>query len=127
MYEDCALVSAMPPGPQPRWVTAHARLDAGSPGGLVFKGGAVTGTGRIYLGRAWNGYATVVFYGTRMDSVVVPQGWQAWNFNFRFQVTCVTFAEVGCTGRGSVTSRREGWGKTFDSRGGEKICGQKIH
>ena len=74
MYEDCALVSAMPPGPQPRWVTAHARLDAGSPGGLVFKGGAVTGTGHIYLGRAWNGYATVVFYGTRMDSVVVPQG-----------------------------------------------------
>jgi len=69
----------MPPGPQPRWVTAHARLDAGSPGGLVFKGGAVTGTGRIYLGRAWNGYATVVFYGTRMDNVVVPLGWQAWN------------------------------------------------
>ena len=53
---------------------ARARLDAGSPGGLVFKGGAVTGTGCIYLGRSWNGCATVVFYGTRMDSVVVPQG-----------------------------------------------------
>ncbi|PAN14311.2 hypothetical protein PAHAL_2G471100 [Panicum hallii] len=79
IYEDCVLVSAMPPGPQPGWLTAHARLDAGSPGGLVFKGGAVTGTGRIYLGRAWNGYATVVFYGARMDHVVVPQGWQAWN------------------------------------------------
>ncbi|CAL5085138.1 unnamed protein product [Urochloa decumbens] len=50
-----------------------------SPGGLVFKGGAVVGMGRIYLGRAWNGFATVVFYGTRMDDVVVPQGWQAWN------------------------------------------------
>jgi len=38
---------------------ARARLDAGSPGGLVFKGGAVTGTGCIYLGRSWNGCATV--------------------------------------------------------------------
>ncbi|KAF8668959.1 hypothetical protein HU200_052170 [Digitaria exilis] len=85
IYEDCVLASVMPPPgttsttQQPGWVTAHARLHAGSPGGMVFKGGAVTGTGRIYLGRAWNGFATVVFYGTRMDDVVVPQGWEAWN------------------------------------------------
>ncbi|RLN34379.1 hypothetical protein C2845_PM03G14770 [Panicum miliaceum] len=89
IYEDCVLVSAMPSGPQPGWLTAHARLDAGSPGGLVFKGGAVTGTGRIYLGRAWNGYATVVFYGTRMDHIVVPQGWQAWNAGNDVYVSCI--------------------------------------
>jgi pectinesterase len=83
IYEDCALVSDsdMPPGPQPGWVTAHARVAAGSPGGLVFKGGAVqaAGAGQTYLGRAWNAFAAVVFYRTRMDGVVVPQGWQAWN------------------------------------------------
>lgn len=82
IYEDCALVSDMPPGPQPGWVTAHARGAAGSPGGLVFKGGAVQaagGGGQTYLGRAWNAFAAVVFYRTRMDGVVVPQGWQAWN------------------------------------------------
>lgn len=83
IYEDCALVSDMPPGPQPGWVTAHARGGAGSPGGLVFKGGAVqaagAGQGQTFLGRAWNAFAAVVFYHTRMDGVVVPQGWQAWN------------------------------------------------
>ncbi|CAL5061291.1 unnamed protein product [Urochloa decumbens] len=109
IYEDCVLMSTMPPGPQPGWVTAHARLGPGSPGGLVFKGGAVVGTGRIYLGRAWNGFATAVFYGTRMDDVVVPQGWQAWNAGN--DVSQVTFAEVGCSGPGSVMSRREGWEK----------------
>jgi pectinesterase len=62
-------------------VTAHARVATGSPGGLVFKGGAVetAGAGQTYLGRAWNAFAAVVFYRTRMDGVVVPQGWQAWN------------------------------------------------
>ena len=85
IYEDCALVSDMPPGPQPGWVTAHARVAAGIPGGLVFKGGAVQaagaaqGQGQTYLGGAWNAFAAVVFYRTRMDGVVVPQGWQAWN------------------------------------------------
>jgi len=37
------------------------------------------GAGQTYLGRAWNAFAAVVFYRTRMDGVVVPQGWQAWN------------------------------------------------
>jgi pectin methylesterase-like acyl-CoA thioesterase len=82
IYDACTVVSVMPPGPQPGWVTAHARDGAASPGGLVFRGGAVVGAGgggRTYLGRAWNRYATVVFYRTRMDDAVVPQGWQAWN------------------------------------------------
>ncbi|XP_062186770.1 probable pectinesterase 66 [Phragmites australis] len=109
IYEGCVLASNMPPGPQPGWVTAHARVDAGSPGGLVFKYGAVLGTGRIYLGRAWNRFATVVFYRTRMDDVVVPQGWQAWNAGP--DESQVTFAEVGCAGPGSEMSRRVGWEK----------------
>ncbi|XP_034581081.2 probable pectinesterase 66 [Setaria viridis] len=102
----------------------HARLDAGSPGGLVFKGRAVTGTGRIYLGRAWNGYATVVFYGTRMDDVVVPQGWQAWNAGN--DVSQVTFAEVGCTGPGSDMSRREGWEKRLSDEEVKRFVDMKF-
>ncbi|CAN6185400.1 unnamed protein product [Urochloa humidicola] len=109
IYEDCVLMSNMPPGPQPGWVTAHARRGPGNPSGLVFKGGAVIGTGRVYLGRAWNAFATVVFYGTRMDGIVVPQGWQAWNAGN--DVSQVTFAEVGCSGPGSDMSRREAWEK----------------
>ncbi|TVU37471.1 hypothetical protein EJB05_10787, partial [Eragrostis curvula] len=114
IYDGCVLASVMPPGPhpQPGWVTAHARDGETSPGGLVFRGGAVVGTtggGRTYLGRAWNRFATVVFYRTRMGGAVVPQGWQAWNTGR--DVSDVTFAEVGCVGPGSEMTGRVGWEK----------------
>ncbi|KAK3127898.1 hypothetical protein QOZ80_7AG0579860 [Eleusine coracana subsp. coracana] len=110
IYDRCTVVSTMPPGPQPGWVTAHARDSAGSPGGLVFRGGEVVGrAGQTYLGRAWNRFATVVFYRTRMGRAVVPQGWQAWNAGA--DVSNVTFAEVGCVGPGSEMTGRVGWEK----------------
>ncbi|GJN33294.1 hypothetical protein PR202_gb21876 [Eleusine coracana subsp. coracana] len=115
IYDRCTVVSTMPPGKQPGWVTAHARDGAGSPGGLVFRGGEVVGLaaagggGRTFLGRAWNRFATVVFYRTRMGRVVVPQGWQAWNAGT--DVSNVTFAEVGCVGPGSEMTGRVGWEK----------------
>uniref|UniRef100_A0A8R7PB65 pectinesterase n=2 Tax=Triticum urartu TaxID=4572 RepID=A0A8R7PB65_TRIUA len=80
IYDACTIVSNMPPsyGEKPGSVTAHGRVDASAPGGFVFKGGEVRGTGRQYLGRAWNVYATVVYYHVNMSSIIVPQGWQAW-------------------------------------------------
>uniref|UniRef100_A0A0E0LP76 pectinesterase n=1 Tax=Oryza punctata TaxID=4537 RepID=A0A0E0LP76_ORYPU len=75
-----AITSTLPPGrQQPGWVTAHARAGACAACGLVFRGGSVDGTGRQYLGRTWNRFATVVFYRTDIAGVVVPQGWQAWH------------------------------------------------
>ncbi|KQK14900.1 hypothetical protein BRADI_1g19360v3 [Brachypodium distachyon] len=64
IYDGCSVVSNVPPawGKQAGFVTAHARVDGSRPGGLVFRGGQVLGTGRQYLGRAWNRFATVVFY-----------------------------------------------------------------
>lgn len=109
IYEGCTIMSNKPPGKQPGWVTAHARAHAGSPGGLVFKGGSLHGEGPQYLGRAWNQYATVVFYRTYMADIVVPQGWDAWNTGRN--VSEVTFAEVGCTGPGSDMARRAPWKK----------------
>jgi len=44
----------------------------------VFEGGSVTGTGKVNLGRAWRPYARVIFHKTYFDSVVTPQGWEAW-------------------------------------------------
>ncbi|KAF0907326.1 hypothetical protein E2562_015826 [Oryza meyeriana var. granulata] len=99
IYDNCTVESNMPPSMQqkPGWVTAHARLTAGSPGGLVFKGGSLRGSGRQYLGRAWNQFATVVFYRTSMTDIVVPQGWQAWNSpNVTVQVRCGGGEEDNC-------------------------------
>ncbi|XP_006658052.3 probable pectinesterase 66 [Oryza brachyantha] len=113
IYDGCTLESNMPPSMrrQPGWVTAHARLAAGSPGGFVFKGGSLRGSGRQYLGRAWNPFATVVFYRMSMADIVVPQGWQAWHSP---DVSSITFAEVECEGRGANKTGRVAWEKQLD-------------
>ncbi|XP_073364143.1 probable pectinesterase 66 [Aegilops tauschii subsp. strangulata] len=109
IYEDCTLMSNMPAWSQhPGWVTAHGRA-GGRNAALVFKGGMITGSGRQYLGRAWNEQATVVFYQVNMAGIVVPQGWDKWTPGQ--DVSQVTFAEVGCSGPGSGTSGRVPWEK----------------
>uniref|UniRef100_A0ACD5UKI2 Uncharacterized protein n=1 Tax=Avena sativa TaxID=4498 RepID=A0ACD5UKI2_AVESA len=126
IYEDCTIVSDMPSwyGRQPGWVTAHGRADAGSPGGMVFKGGEVRGSGRVYLGRAWNEYATVVFYRVNMTDVVVPRGWAPWNSSQ--DVSQVTFAEVGCSGPGSDTAGRVAWEKRLSDEEVQRFVGMEF-
>ncbi|KAI5008493.1 probable pectinesterase 66 isoform X1 [Hordeum vulgare subsp. vulgare] len=110
IYEGCTLVSNMPASSQqPGWVTAHGGAGGGRNAALVFKGGMITGSGRQYLGRAWNEHATVVFYQVNMAGIVVPQGWDKWTSGQ--DVSQVTFAEVGCSGPGSGTAGRVTWEK----------------
>ncbi|XP_048560503.1 probable pectinesterase 66 [Triticum urartu] len=121
IYDACTIVSNMPPsyGEKPGSVTAHGRVDASAPGGFVFKGGEVRGTGRQYLGRAWNVYATVVYYHVNMSSIIVPQGWQAWKADG--ETNDVVFAEVGCTGPGSNMTERVPWEKQLSEVEVEKF------
>lgn len=109
IYDGCTVVSNVPMSHsrQPGWVTAHGRIGASSPGGLVFKGGEIGGTGRQYLGRAWNEYATVVFYHVNMSGVVIPQGWDG----SKNVGPDTMFAEVGNTGPGSDMAMRVPWEK----------------
>ncbi|XBI52846.1 hypothetical protein VPH35_035167 [Triticum aestivum] len=122
IYDGCTLVSNIPRRYGRRragWVTAHARVNASDPGGFVFKGGELRGTGRQYLGRAWNKYATVVYYHVNMSSVVVPQGWAPWHAGN--QTNDVLFAEVGCIGPGSDMTRRVPWEKHLSEAEVEKF------
>uniref|UniRef100_A0A453ARV2 pectinesterase n=1 Tax=Aegilops tauschii subsp. strangulata TaxID=200361 RepID=A0A453ARV2_AEGTS len=77
------------------------------------------GTGRHYLGRAWNKYATVVYYQVNMSSIVVPQGWAPWYAGS--ETNDVMFAEVGCTGAGSDMGRRVPWEKHLSETEVEKL------
>lgn len=59
-------------------LTAQKRTNASLTSGFSFKDCVVTGSGQIYLGRAWGDYSRVVFSYTFLDKIVLPQGWSDW-------------------------------------------------
>lgn len=59
-------------------LTAQKRSSSSLESGFSFKDSVVTGSGTIYLGRAWGDYSRVVFSYTFMDKIVHPLGWSDW-------------------------------------------------
>lgn len=47
--------------------------------GFSFVDCTVTGSGSVYLGRAWGAYSRVVYAYTYLADIIVPEGWQNWN------------------------------------------------
>ncbi|KAK2987224.1 hypothetical protein RJ640_022256 [Escallonia rubra] len=110
LYERCTIsVAAKPLGELAGFITAQGRSNPHDPSGFVFKECNVIGSGQAFLGRPWRDHARVVFFNTSMSSVVVPEGWSAWESIGRESL--ITFAEHGCNGLGSNTSKRVKWEK----------------
>ncbi|KAJ4786353.1 Pectinesterase [Rhynchospora pubera] len=111
LYEGCTLNSILI-DEGPSWFTAHAKVNLSAPGGFVFKNCYLTGSGNMYLGRAWNQYSTVLFYQTIMSSLIVPLGWDSWQQD----VSQITYAEESCAGPGSNKSKRVPWEKHLSAQ-----------
>ncbi|MED6218326.1 hypothetical protein PIB30_025905 [Stylosanthes scabra] len=109
-YQKCT-INATGRDNLPGYVTAHGRgQPEGDPnGGFVFNRCAITGTGKVNLGRAWGPEARVIFQNTYFGELITPQGWDAWNGQGHEDK--LTFAEVNCTGPGSNTNDRVPWEK----------------
>ncbi|XP_077212785.1 putative pectinesterase 66 [Tasmannia lanceolata] len=111
IYESCRLNVVVNSSLACGYLTAQGRLQPTDSNGFVFKYCNITGTGKVYLGRAWGPFARVLFYQTFMSDVVIPVGWDAWVA--KEHVDTITFAENGCTGPGSNLSGRVTWEKSL--------------
>ncbi|KAL0410592.1 UNVERIFIED_CONTAM: putative pectinesterase 53 [Sesamum latifolium] len=59
-------------------VTAQGRSSMLDDTGFSFLNCRVTGSGALYLGRAWGPFSRVVFAYTYMDNIIIPKGWHDW-------------------------------------------------
>ncbi|KAJ8543408.1 hypothetical protein K7X08_005931 [Anisodus acutangulus] len=109
LYENCQLISIASPvaaGVKSinGAVTAHGRATKDENSGFAFVNCTLGGTGRIWLGRAWRPYSTVVFANTFMTDIVAPEGWNDFNDPSRDQT--IFYGEYNCSGAGSSMALR---------------------
>ncbi|KAL8048426.1 hypothetical protein ABFX02_07G064800 [Erythranthe guttata] len=93
------------------FIAAQARASSNDDGGFVFKQCNVTGNGKAFLARAWKPYSRVIYYNSFLSEIVVPQGWDAWNYVGHENQ--ITFADDQCQGPGSDKSNRVKWEKNL--------------
>lgn len=59
-------------------LTAQGRSSLLEDTGFSFVNCKVTGSGALFLGRAWGPFSRVVFAYTYMDDIIIPKGWYNW-------------------------------------------------
>ncbi|KAK1313811.1 putative pectinesterase 53 [Acorus calamus] len=90
-------------------LTAQNRMSLLDDTGFSFVNCKVTGSGALYLGRAWGTFSRVVFAYTWMDNIIIPTGWYNWGDPNR-EMT-VFYGQYRCTGPGSTNSGRVSWSR----------------
>ncbi|MCO5573281.1 hypothetical protein L7F22_027050 [Adiantum nelumboides] len=106
MYRSCHLHAI---GAPYQAVTAQNRGNPLDDSGFSFVKCKVTGSGPLYLGRAWGTFSRVIYSFTYMDALVLPKGWNDWNDPTR-QLT-VYYGQFRCYGPGANASGRVSWSK----------------
>jgi polygalacturonase len=92
------------------YVTAQSKRYPEQQSGYVFDHCKITAdvqVGKIFLGRPWRQFATVVFLESQLDEKVDPAGWAEWHAGETTRLTTAFYAEHDSLGPGSETAKRE--------------------
>ncbi|XP_062081257.1 pectinesterase QRT1 [Humulus lupulus] len=108
LYKDCVLHSTATYGGA---VAAHHRDSPQENTGFSFVNCIVTGTGDIYLGRAWGDYSRIIYAYCYFSKIVTSSGWSDWNLPSRQKTA--EFGEYHCRGAGADQKGRVPWMKSF--------------
>jgi len=91
-------------------LTAQSKHNPDEKSGYVFNHSRLTaaaGTGRVFLGRPWRAYATVVFMNTYMEARIDPAGWVEWIHEGKPCLQTAFYGEYNSTGPGANPGGRE--------------------
>jgi pectin methylesterase-like acyl-CoA thioesterase len=91
-------------------LTAQSRHYAEEKSGYVFDHCRITaekGADRVFLGRPWRAYSTVVFLNTELPSEIDPEGWREWEHDGKASLPTSFYAEYRSRGPGARTDTRK--------------------
>ncbi|HEX7286110.1 MAG TPA: pectinesterase family protein [Candidatus Angelobacter sp.] len=97
------------PHPQ-AFVTAQSKRYPEQQSGYVFDHCRITAdaqVGKIFLGRPWRAYSTVVFLESQLDEKVDPAGWAEWHAGETRRLETAFYAEYASLGPGAAAAKRE--------------------
>jgi polygalacturonase len=105
------------------FLTAQSRHYPEEDSGYVFDHCIVTassGIGKLYLGRPWRPYSTVIFLHCKLDAPIRPDGWSEWHPGETHSLETATYAEFHSTGRGADIGKREARSMQLTAREAKK-------
>ncbi|XP_020228674.1 probable pectinesterase 53 [Cajanus cajan] len=121
LYQNCYLNSTTK---KVASITAQKRTNSSLESGFSFKNCTITGSGQVYLGRAWGDYSRVVFSYTYMDKIVLPKGWSDWGDQNRD--SRVYYGEYKCSGPGANSPGRVPWARVLTDEEAEPFIGTQF-
>jgi len=92
------------------YITAQSKRYPQQQSGYVFDHCTITAdglAGKVFLGRPWRAYATVVFLDSQLDAKVDPAGWAEWHAGETSRLETAFYAEHDSVGPGSGSTTRE--------------------